>query len=82
MVNSLPTQGHILVNGSIANSFTQEDIMNNLVMYLHDAREIGVNEAHDNFNLTMTDDPDGRLISEFHRVGNILLIEHVSSLCI
>lgn len=56
MVNSFPKRGELLVNGKVANNFTQEDVVNGVVTYRHDMSEIGVNEVQDFFNLTLSDD--------------------------
>jgi hypothetical protein len=72
MVNAFPKRGELLVNGSVVNNFTQSDVINNLVVYRHDVEEIGVKEAHDFFNLTLSDDPQGHIMGESRRIGNIM----------
>jgi hypothetical protein len=72
MVNAFPRRGELLVNGSVVNNFTQSDVINNLVVYRHDVEEIGVKEAYDFFNLTLSDDPQGYITEESHKIGKIM----------
>lgn len=70
MVNSLPKRGELLVNGKVANNFSQEDIINQQVTYRHDMSEIGVNEVQDFFNLTLSDAPEDHVFGGAHSIGN------------
>ena len=70
LVTAFPSHGQLLVNGTEVNNFTQSDVLRNFVVYSHGVEEIGVEEAHDFFNLTLSDDPQGR---EAHRIGNFIL---------
>ncbi len=80
MVNAFPRRGELLVNGSVVNNFTQSDVINNLVVYRHDVEEIGVTEAHDFFNLTLSDHPLGHIIGESRRIGNnMCYVAHFST---
>lgn len=71
MVNSFPKRGELLVNGKIANNFSQGDVNNGLVTYRHDMSEIGVNEVVDFFNLTLSDDPDSHMVGGTHSIGKL-----------
>lgn len=72
MVNSFPRLGELLVNGSVVNNFTQSAVVNDMVLYVHDGKEIGVSEAYDYFNLTLSDDPQGRTLGESRATGTII----------
>ena len=71
MVNAFPMRGELLVNGSVVNNFTQSDVMNNLVVYRHDVEEIGLKEAQDFFNLTLSDDLQRHTMGESQKIGKI-----------
>ena len=62
-------RGELLVNGSVVNNFSQSDVINNLVVYRHGVEEIGVKEAHDFFNLTLSDDLQRQSMGETPRIG-------------
>uniref|UniRef100_A0A3Q4MAS0 Fras1 related extracellular matrix 3 n=1 Tax=Neolamprologus brichardi TaxID=32507 RepID=A0A3Q4MAS0_NEOBR len=55
IVEEPPRLGEILVNGALAERFTQEDIINGVVVYAHTSGEIGPTKEHDSFNLTLSD---------------------------
>ena len=61
-----PTKGEIRVNGTVADSFTQLDVLNGLVIYVHTGGEIGVSQDTDTFTLNITDDstdvPGGNIL--------------------
>uniref|UniRef100_A0A4W5NXS4 Fras1 related extracellular matrix 3 n=1 Tax=Hucho hucho TaxID=62062 RepID=A0A4W5NXS4_9TELE len=58
IVEEPPRLGEILVSGSRAERFTQQDIINGVVMYAHTSGEIGSFKEHDSFNLTISDMSD------------------------
>lgn len=66
IVVQAPRKGEIRVNGTVANSFTQLDILNGLVMYVHTGGEVGVSQVTDSFILNVTDDstevPGGNIL--------------------
>lgn len=55
IVEEPPRLGEILVNGALAERFTQQDIINGVVVYAHTSGEIGPYKVHDSFNLTLSD---------------------------
>lgn len=55
IVEEPPRLGEILVNGALAERFTQQDIINGVVVYAHTSGEIGPYKLHDSFNLTLSD---------------------------
>ncbi|KAL2098421.1 hypothetical protein ACEWY4_007628 [Coilia grayii] len=58
IVEEPPRLGDILVNGRQAERFTQQDIINGVVVYAHTSGEIGPYKVHDSFNLTISDMSD------------------------
>ncbi|XP_045572526.1 FRAS1-related extracellular matrix protein 2 [Salmo salar] len=58
IVEEPPRLGEILVSGARAERFTQQDIINGVVMYAHTSGEIGSFKEHDSFNLTISDMSD------------------------
>ncbi|KAJ8000694.1 hypothetical protein DPEC_G00183020 [Dallia pectoralis] len=58
IVEEPPRLGEILVNGASSERFTQQDIINGLVVYAHTSGEIGSFREHDSFNLTISDMSD------------------------
>eukprot|EP00118_Oscarella_pearsei_P004303 m.18164 g.18164 ORF g.18164 m.18164 type:complete len:3072 (+) comp27610_c0_seq1:382-9597(+) len=74
-----PTKGEIQVSGIPADSFTQEDLINGLVTYVHTAGEIGINEDTDNFTLdindTSTDVPGGNVLRSVDMTVTILPVD-------
>uniref|UniRef100_A0AAR2LKM0 Calx-beta domain-containing protein n=1 Tax=Pygocentrus nattereri TaxID=42514 RepID=A0AAR2LKM0_PYGNA len=58
IVEEPPRLGEILVNGAPAERFTQQDIINGVVVYAHTSGEIGPIKEHDSFNLTISDMSD------------------------
>ncbi|XP_048388259.1 FRAS1-related extracellular matrix protein 2-like isoform X1 [Stegostoma tigrinum] len=58
IVEDQPRLGEILVNGIPSESFTQQDIINGVVIYAHTDGEIGLQKKEDSFNLTLTDMSD------------------------
>ncbi|XP_028974102.2 FRAS1-related extracellular matrix protein 3 [Esox lucius] len=58
IVEEPPRLGEILVNGARSERFTQQDIINGLVVYAHTSGEIGSFKEHDSFNLTISDMSD------------------------
>nr|XP_054756056.1 extracellular matrix protein 3 [Lytechinus pictus] len=55
IVDRQPTEGRIESNGVVADVFTQQDIVNGLVRYVHTGGEIGPSKRDDSFNLTLSD---------------------------
>ncbi|XP_061419974.1 LOW QUALITY PROTEIN: FRAS1-related extracellular matrix protein 2-like [Lethenteron reissneri] len=58
IVEELPKLGSILVNGVPSERFTQQDMINGVVVYAHTSGEIGTQKQHDAFNLTISDMSD------------------------
>uniref|UniRef100_A0A8B9HGC3 Fras1 related extracellular matrix 3 n=1 Tax=Astyanax mexicanus TaxID=7994 RepID=A0A8B9HGC3_ASTMX len=58
IVEESPKLGEIMVNGAPAEHFTQQDIINGVVVYVHTSGEIGPIKEHDSFNLTISDMSD------------------------
>ncbi|XP_069747817.1 FRAS1-related extracellular matrix protein 2-like isoform X2 [Narcine bancroftii] len=58
IVENQPKLGEILVNGIPAERFTQQDVINGIVVYTHTGGEIGLLRKEDSFNLTLTDMSD------------------------
>ncbi|KAG7461729.1 hypothetical protein MATL_G00194240 [Megalops atlanticus] len=58
IVEEPPKLGEIMVNGVPAERFTQQDIINGVVVYAHTSGEIGPIKEHDSFNLTISDMSD------------------------
>uniref|UniRef100_A0A671KDL8 Fras1 related extracellular matrix 3 n=1 Tax=Sinocyclocheilus anshuiensis TaxID=1608454 RepID=A0A671KDL8_9TELE len=58
IVEEPPRLGEIMVNGAPAERFTQQDIINGAVVYVHTSGEIGPIKEHDSFNLTISDMSD------------------------
>ncbi|KAM8940061.1 FRAS1-related extracellular matrix protein 3 [Pelodytes ibericus] len=50
-----PTKGDIMVNGVSSERFSQQDILNGAVVYVHTFGEIGLNRQQDSFNLSISD---------------------------
>ncbi|XP_061888272.1 FRAS1-related extracellular matrix protein 3 [Entelurus aequoreus] len=55
IVDEPPRLGELLVNGAPAERFTQADIINGAVVYVHTSGEIGPVKQYDSFNLTLSD---------------------------
>ncbi|KAM6987161.1 FRAS1-related extracellular matrix protein 2a [Aplochiton taeniatus] len=70
IVEDAPARGDILVRGVPASTFTQADVVNGAVAYVHTAGEIGRSAAHDGFNLTLTDLSDHWTVGG-NRVGGV-----------
>ncbi|XP_051993005.1 FRAS1-related extracellular matrix protein 2-like isoform X2 [Xyrauchen texanus] len=58
IVEEPPRLGEIMVRGAPAERFTQQDIINGVVVYVHTSGEIGPIKEHDSFNLTISDMSD------------------------
>ncbi|KAA0722212.1 FRAS1-related extracellular matrix protein 2 ECM3 -like protein [Triplophysa tibetana] len=58
IVDERPRLGEIMVRGAPAERFTQHDIINGVVVYVHTSGEIGPIKEHDSFNLTISDMSD------------------------
>ncbi|MFT7803878.1 FRAS1-related extracellular matrix protein 2-like [Arapaima gigas] len=58
IVEDAPLFGQILVNGVPSKRFTQADVINGLVIYVHTSGEIGLTRKQDTFNLTLTEMSD------------------------
>ncbi|XP_078078434.1 FRAS1-related extracellular matrix protein 2-like isoform X2 [Mustelus asterias] len=58
IVEDQPKLGEILVQGVPSDRFTQQDIINGVVIYTHTNGEIGLQKKEDSFNLTLTDMSD------------------------
>ncbi|CAG6000238.1 unnamed protein product [Menidia menidia] len=58
IVEDKPSLGEILVKGVPSGTFTQADIINGFVVYVHTSGEIGLIPKVDYFNLTLTDMSD------------------------
>ncbi|XP_039606137.1 FRAS1-related extracellular matrix protein 3 [Polypterus senegalus] len=58
IVEEPPRLGEILVNGLPTERFTQQDIINGVVVYAHTSGEIGPVKKYDSFNLTISDMSD------------------------
>uniref|UniRef100_A0A8C5P888 FRAS1 related extracellular matrix 3 n=1 Tax=Leptobrachium leishanense TaxID=445787 RepID=A0A8C5P888_9ANUR len=55
IIEEPPRMGEILVNGVPSERFSQQDILNGMVVYVHTSGEIGQHKMHDNFNLSISD---------------------------
>ncbi|XP_013413797.1 FRAS1-related extracellular matrix protein 2-like [Lingula anatina] len=62
LVESAPRKGVILLGNQVTDKFTQSDIINNNVVYMHTSGEIGPEETKDHFTLTLSDMSDDLLI--------------------
>ncbi|KAM4706610.1 FRAS1-related extracellular matrix protein 3 [Discoglossus pictus] len=55
IVEEPPSRGDILVNGELAERFSQQDLLSGAVVYQHTSGEIGLRRQQDSFNLTISD---------------------------
>ncbi|XP_063314539.1 FRAS1-related extracellular matrix protein 3 [Pelobates fuscus] len=55
IIEEPPKLGDILVNGVPSERFSQQDILNGAVVYVHTSGEVGQQKLHDNFNLSISD---------------------------
>ncbi|CAH6779056.1 Frem2 [Phodopus roborovskii] len=67
LLENPPLYGEILVNGAPAEHFTQRDILEGSVVYVHTSGEIGLLPKADSFNLSLSD------MSQEWRIGSSII---------
>ncbi|XP_072171221.1 extracellular matrix protein 3-like [Diadema setosum] len=83
IVDREPTEGKIQSNSIDTLIFTQQDIVNGLVRYVHTSGEIGPTKREDSFNLTLSDmSPDwvvgGNQITQVEVFVTILPVDNLA----
>lgn len=83
IVDRQPREGRIESNGALTDVFTQQDIVNGLVRYVHTGGEIGPIKREDSFNLTLSDmSPDwilgGNQITQVEVYVTILPVDNLA----